>query len=184
MKMRLTAQGVEVSTELKEFIDRRIHFGLGRFKGKIKSLSVRLADINGPRGGIDKCCDIRVDAGLSQEVIVSERQETLFAAVALAMDRVERAVKRQLNLGRLAARRSEAASEMNHQDRHIDRPHHSSCAPILNAFIYAMASQPGIAAKLFHAKSSGDGACPDDGLKAPSPRVKASAQRAAGEALR
>ena len=106
MKMRLTAQGVEVSAELKEFIERRIHFGLGRFKGKIKSLSVRLADINGPRGGIDKCCDIRVDAGLSQEVIVSERQETMFAAVALAMDRVERAVKRQIAMAGLVARRS------------------------------------------------------------------------------
>ena len=108
MKMRLTAQGVEVSAELKEFIDRRIHFGLGRFKGKIKSLSVRLADVNGPRGGIDKCCDITVDAGLGREVIVSERQETMFAAVALAMDRVERVMKRQLHLGRLAARRSAA----------------------------------------------------------------------------
>jgi hypothetical protein len=76
MKVRLTAQGIELSAELRDYVTRRVHFGLGRFVGRIKSLSVRLADINGPReGGIDKSCHIRVDAGRSQKVIVRERQE-------------------------------------------------------------------------------------------------------------
>lgn len=64
MKVRLTAQGVELSAELKDYVKRRVHFSLGRFAGRIGSLSVRLTDINGPRGGLDKCCDIRVGAGL------------------------------------------------------------------------------------------------------------------------
>ena len=106
MKARLTAHGIELSTELRDYVTRRVHFGLGRFVGSIKSLTVRLADINGPRGGIDKCCQIRVDAGLNQKVVVRERQETIHAAVALAMERVERAVERQLSLTRPAARRS------------------------------------------------------------------------------
>jgi putative sigma-54 modulation protein len=108
MKMRVTARGVELTTELRDYVTRRVHFGLGRFAGKIKSLSVQLADINGPRGGIDKCCDIRVDAGLSQKVVVRERQQTIHAAVALAIERVERVVERQLSLTRPAARRSAA----------------------------------------------------------------------------
>ncbi len=106
MKVRLTAHGIELSAELRDYVTRRVHFGLGRFAGRIKSLSVRLTDINGPRGGIDKCCDIRVHAGLSQKVVVRERQATIHAAVAVAMERVERAVKRQLSLARPAARRS------------------------------------------------------------------------------
>jgi putative sigma-54 modulation protein len=109
MKMRVTARGVELTTELKDYVTRRVHFGLGRFAGKIKSLSVRLADINGPRGGVDKCCYITADAGLGQKVIVRERQETIHAAVALALERVERAVERQLSLTRPNARRSAAA---------------------------------------------------------------------------
>jgi putative sigma-54 modulation protein len=108
MKMRMTARGVELTTELKDYVTRRAHFGLGRFAGKIKSVSVQLADINGPRGGIDKCCHITVDAGLSQKVIVRERQETVHAAVAIAMERVERVVERQLSLTGPAARRSAA----------------------------------------------------------------------------
>jgi putative sigma-54 modulation protein len=108
MKVRLRARGVELSAELRDYVARRVHFGLGRFGGKIRSLSIRLADINGPRAGVDKCCDISVDVGLSQKVIVRESQETIHAAVALAVERAERVVVRQLSLARPAARRSAA----------------------------------------------------------------------------
>ena len=108
MKMRLTAHGVELSGELKDFVHRRIDFSLGRLAGRIKSLTVRLADINGPRGGVDKCCDIRIDAGFRQVVIVREQQATIQAAVALAVDRAERAVQRQLRLGDPLSERSRA----------------------------------------------------------------------------
>ena len=96
MKVRLTSRGMEVSADLDEYVRRRAHFSLGRFTGKIRSLSIRLADANGPRGGVDKCCDIRVDTGLGQEVIVRERQASIDAAVAFAIERAERAVQRQL----------------------------------------------------------------------------------------
>lgn len=114
MKMRVTARGVELTTELREYVTRRVHFGLGRFAGKIRSLSVQLTDINGARGGIDKCCDIRVDAGLSQAVIVRERQETIHAAVACAVERVVRVVERQLSLASPAAGRSIALRADSH----------------------------------------------------------------------
>lgn len=96
MKVRLTARGIELSADLRDQFTRRIHFSLGRFAGRVRSVSVRLAGINGAPDGLDKCCDIGVDTGLSQKVIVRERQETIHAAVALAMDRVEREVERKL----------------------------------------------------------------------------------------
>jgi putative sigma-54 modulation protein len=113
MKLRLAARGVEVSSELKDYIGRRVHFSLGRFAGKIRSLSIRLADVNGPRGGVDKGCDVRVDVGIRPEVVVSERQAKIHAAIAFALDRAERAVQRQLKSagparGTEAARRAEA----------------------------------------------------------------------------
>jgi hypothetical protein len=98
MKLRLATRGIELSSDLDAYVRRRAHFSLGRFAGKIKFLSIRLADVNGPRGGIDKCCDIRVDVGLRQQVIVCERQANLHAAVAFAVERAERAVQRQLKL--------------------------------------------------------------------------------------
>ena len=96
MKLRLVARGIELTADLKDYVKRRIHFALGRFAGRIKSVSVRLTDLNGPRGGVDKSCDIQVDVGLRQEVMVCERHENIHAAVAFAVARADRAVQRQL----------------------------------------------------------------------------------------
>jgi ribosome-associated translation inhibitor RaiA len=104
MKMRLAAHGIELSGDLKDYVKRRVHFSLGRFAARIRSLSVRLGDVNGPRGGVDKCCDIRVDVGLRQKVIVREQQANLHAAVAFATERAERAVQRQLKLANTGSR--------------------------------------------------------------------------------
>ena len=98
MNLRLVTRGIELSADLNDYVRRRAHFSLGRFAGRIRSLSIRLADVNGPRGGIDKLCDIRVDIGLPKTVIVRERQANIHAAVAFAVDRAERAVQRQLRL--------------------------------------------------------------------------------------
>jgi len=98
MRLRLATRGIELSSDLNDYVRRRAHFSLGRFAGRIRSLSIRLGDVNGPRGGIDKLCDIRVDVRLGQEVIVRERQASIHAAVAFAMERAERAVQRQLKL--------------------------------------------------------------------------------------
>ena len=104
MKMRLATRGIELSADLNEYVRRRAHFSLGRFAGRIRSLSIRLSDVNGPRGGIDKLCHIRVDVRLRQEVIVRERQASIHAAVAFAMERADRAVQRQLQLARAETR--------------------------------------------------------------------------------
>ena len=96
MKLRLVSRGVEVTSDLNDYVRRRVHFALGRFAGKIRSVTIRLVDVNGPRGGIDKCCDIRVNVGLRQEVIVRERQANIHAAIAFAVERADRAVQRQL----------------------------------------------------------------------------------------
>ncbi|HZT28462.1 MAG TPA: HPF/RaiA family ribosome-associated protein [Bryobacteraceae bacterium] len=103
MKLRVTARGVEYSGELREYVHRRAHFSLGRFAAKIQSVAVRLSDENGPRGGVDKSCDIRIHFGLRPAVIVRERQASMQAAVAFAMDRAERAVRRRLSLSKPGA---------------------------------------------------------------------------------
>ena len=100
MKLQVTSHGIAATDDLQDYVRGRIHFALGRFAGRIKSLSVRLADVNGPRGDVDKCCDIRINAGFRQPLTIRERQGNILAAVARAVDRAERAVQRQLSLGR------------------------------------------------------------------------------------
>ena len=109
MKLHVAARGgLDLSGGLRDYIDRRVHFSLGRFAGRIRRLSVRIADVNGPRGGVDKSCHIRVDAGLRQQVVVREQQSSVHAAVAFAAERAERALRRQLNLAASQPRRAGA----------------------------------------------------------------------------
>lgn len=96
MRLRFVTRGIELTADLKDYVRRRVHFALGRFSGKIRSVSIRLVDVNGPRGGVDKGCDIRVNVLHRQDVIVRERQANIRAAVALAVERADRAVQRQL----------------------------------------------------------------------------------------
>src|SRR4051812_10993910 len=59
-EMQLEMRGVNyvLSDGLKDYIERRLRFTLGRFPARIDRLTVRLSDVNGPRGGIDKRCRI------------------------------------------------------------------------------------------------------------------------------
>ena len=104
MRLQVTSHRIDLTADLKDFVARRIHFALGRFAGRIKALSVRLDDVNGPREGVDKCCAIRVNAGHGGTLIVRERRESIYAAVACAVERAERAVQRQLSLERAAGK--------------------------------------------------------------------------------
>jgi ribosome-associated translation inhibitor RaiA len=115
MELRLTANGIEITRELRRFIERRAHFGMGRLAARVRSLAVRLKDVNGPRGGVDQSCDVQVDLGMDQPVIVSERRDNVFSAIALAMDRARRATRRRLANARDARPRIAAPRRMPDQ---------------------------------------------------------------------
>ncbi|MBK7927147.1 MAG: HPF/RaiA family ribosome-associated protein [Bryobacterales bacterium] len=105
MKLHLTTHGIELTPELREGVLRRLRFALSRFTARIARLTVLLSDANGPSGGVDKHCLIRVDAGLPQPVVIRERHENLHAAIASAAERAGRSLERKLRIAHHAADR-------------------------------------------------------------------------------
>lgn len=97
MHIELSSKGIPVSPEVREHIERRLFFALGRFTARLRGVRVRLADVNGPRGGVDKRCTIQVLLPRVAPVIVEEVHEHAPAAVDLAADRAGRAVARKLD---------------------------------------------------------------------------------------
>lgn len=76
----------------------RLEFALGRFAGRVRSVSVSLTDLNGPRGGIDKKCLIAVRLERSPRVIVIEDVDTdAEVVVSRAAERSARAVARAID---------------------------------------------------------------------------------------
>jgi hypothetical protein len=80
---------------------RRLEFTLGRFAGRVRSLTVRLTDVNGPGGGPDKKCLIAVRLTRPRRVIVIEDVDTDHnVVVSRAAERTSRAVSRAVQSAR------------------------------------------------------------------------------------
>ena len=99
MRFSVSGDRVKVTTGLREYIDRCLYFALRRFGPAIDHVGVRVGDINGPRGGVDKHCRIvvKLRASGSNPIAIDDNDEDLRAAVARASDRVGRTVARTLD---------------------------------------------------------------------------------------
>lgn len=87
--------------------DDRVHIEsklvrrLGKFADSIERVSLRTEDVNGPRGGVDRVCRIKVVLYGLPSVVHEKRDATLNAAIDLALAGVERAVRRRLQRRRM-----------------------------------------------------------------------------------
>jgi hypothetical protein len=99
MRLQFRSKNFRLHDAIREEMERRIRFALGRFVGRISAVIVGLADLNGPRGGMDKQCRLVVRLRPAGKVTIEETQSDVSAAVALAADRagwnVGRELKRQ-----------------------------------------------------------------------------------------
>ena len=98
MRFSVSGDRVKVTKGLREYIDRCLYFALGRFGPAIDHVDVRVGDINGPRGGVDKHCRIvvKLRASGSNPIAIDDNDEDLRAAIARTSDRAGRAVARAI----------------------------------------------------------------------------------------
>ena len=91
---------------IRNYAQRRLGTALGRYQQRLASVQVRLADINGPRGGVDKDCVVEVRGPALAPIIVRERDADLYVAIDRAAERIDRAVARRLGRARVIERTS------------------------------------------------------------------------------
>ena len=104
----IRAVGVELDAADKAQLRRKLGRKLGKFSPGIERASVRIEDVNGPRGGIDKRCRIKVVLSGLPSVVVEERRRALWDAIDVALARVERTVRQAVKTRRMKPRRSRA----------------------------------------------------------------------------
>ena len=89
-------RGLTVDDAGREHIRTRLGRALSKHAQHIERTTVRLLDVNGPRGGVDTVCRIKVVLTGLASVVVEERGATALEAFDLAANGVPRAVGRAL----------------------------------------------------------------------------------------
>jgi ribosome-associated translation inhibitor RaiA len=89
---------------------------LGRYETKVVNVNVSLFDINGPKGGEDKCCKIIVKINGASSIVVQDTAEDLYDAINTCTRRCRRAVKRQLSVHVRARRKISGLLRPNNQE--------------------------------------------------------------------
>jgi ribosome-associated translation inhibitor RaiA len=67
---------------------------LGKFAASIERVSVRVEDVNGPRGGVDHACQVKVVLSGAPSVVFVAQDASLAAAIDGALAGSERGVRR------------------------------------------------------------------------------------------
>jgi putative sigma-54 modulation protein len=97
MERSIKSQGLDLSDSLRSYAEQRLRFSLGGFVTQLNGVELRLADINGPRGGIDKTCAIKVMLRGFGIVFARAAGENAYSTVDLAAARIRSAVARTLS---------------------------------------------------------------------------------------
>jgi ribosome-associated translation inhibitor RaiA len=85
----------DVTGAVREYALRKISFALRRFTHRVRSLTVRLVDLNGPRGGVDTRCSITADLVGGGRHFVEATAAWPFAAITLASGRFNEVLRRE-----------------------------------------------------------------------------------------
>ena len=116
MQIDIQARNFQLTDALRNHIERRLGFALSARYDHIQRVIVRLSDINGPRGGADKCCHMQVVLAHLPEVVIEDTEADLYAAIDRAADRVSRTIGRRLARQRIKGR----SSGMHHMESTSD----------------------------------------------------------------
>jgi hypothetical protein len=92
---------VELDPDDRASLRRKLGTKLGKFASSIERVSVRAEDVNGPSGGIDHECRIKVVLSDLPSVVFVERNASLPAAIDRALAGTERAVRRAVRRRRM-----------------------------------------------------------------------------------
>lgn len=93
--MKVTILGVDADRgEIVSFVREKLERVKGRFKLSGSEIAVWLRDSNGPRGGIDQECSIRLHRGRHATVVVKCTHSSVRLAILGAIARLRRALTR------------------------------------------------------------------------------------------
>jgi ribosome-associated translation inhibitor RaiA len=110
----------------RAFVRHKLARRLNKFAESIERVSLRTEDVNGPRGGVDRVCRIKVVVRGMPSIVLEKQDAFLNTAVDLALAGVERSVRRAVQRRRArplrpVSRRPSAVGAFQQHERHEGR---------------------------------------------------------------
>lgn len=97
MQIDIQAHYFSLTDALRSHAEQRLKFALTCCDYHIQRIVMRLSDINGPQGGADKRCHLRVVLDGLPDVVVEDIEADLYLAISRATDRAGRTLVRKIN---------------------------------------------------------------------------------------
>lgn len=85
--------GVRLDDDERAYIKKKLGMKLGKFATSIERVSIRVKDVNGPRGGVDQLCRVKVVLSGLPSVVFESRAASPRDAINGALTGAERAVR-------------------------------------------------------------------------------------------
>ncbi len=96
MRIQMRAVHVAVRPAVRAAIEEKLEAVLGRFEQRIVRAEVWVVDVNGPRGGPDKRCRMRVKLRPRGRLYIQETDSDVTVAADRALERLVIALNRSL----------------------------------------------------------------------------------------
>lgn len=123
--LNVRTTGLSVDDASRKTVRARLGAKLGKFAARIERLSVRFEDINGPRGGVDTRCRVKVVLSGLDSVVFEATGRDVAEATSMAASGIERAVRRELGRAgggkRSSAARTSARAERGEETHRVPR---------------------------------------------------------------
>ena len=113
MQIAIVARGFPLTDALRNHTHTRLGFTLSHAASRIRRVDIRLSDLNGPRGGVDKRCLIELLLDGLPTVVIEDIQPDMYTAIDRAVGRAARTVMRRLEYG-MSKRRQELRQQSYH----------------------------------------------------------------------
>ena len=97
MLLSIHSRTIPLTSPLRSQVERKLRFALDRILDRLQTIRVRLEDVNGPRGGVDKRCVIQVRGERGFSIRTEHTATDTLAALHEAAERLERVITRDLD---------------------------------------------------------------------------------------
>jgi putative sigma-54 modulation protein len=97
MDIQVLDRNVGITAGQREHIDRCLQFAFDQFSSHLRSINVLLSDVNGPKGGEDVQCRLKIVLNGKGELVVEGMGVSVEAVVSETADRASSAVSRRLD---------------------------------------------------------------------------------------